>query len=157
MGMPPDFEIKVRKRHGFVVGYPENADIRQSTKPAADKDRVGKRRVMVSGKNHDRETGFGKHPPGAVEDDRPQLVVLECVAGQQKDVGAQNPGGRQHRVQCRGSVAAMGHSAIFDMQIRAVNEYDIGGHRQAIAPTLGDAQPRDGVLGGCARFSLSSP
>ena len=41
---------------------------------------------------------------------------------------------------CR-AVAAIGCDAILiDMQIRAVDKYDIGGHRRAIAPTAAYAQ-----------------
>jgi len=59
MGVPPDFEIKDRERYSLVVSYPENADVWQLAKAAADKNRLGERRVVVSRKDHDREIGLG--------------------------------------------------------------------------------------------------
>jgi len=143
MGVPPDFEIKDRERYSLVVSYPENADVWQLAKAAADKNRLGERRVVVSGKDHNREIGLGEQTPGAIEDDPAQLIVLEGVAGQQQDVGAQRLGGLQHRAQRRRAIAAMVSSAILvDMQIRAVDKYDIGGHPRAIA--FGAARAQSG-------------
>jgi hypothetical protein len=151
MCVSPDFEIEGRKRHGFVVSYAEDADVGQLAKPAADKDRLGQRRVMVPRKDHDREISFGEQPPSAIEDGRAELIILEGVASQQQDVGAQRPGGRQHRAQRDRAIAAMGDAAIFvDMQIRAVNKYDIRGHRRAIAPSATHAQSEQyGTLPRC--------
>ena len=69
------------------MGHPEDADIWQLAEPAADKDRLGQRRVVVSGKDHNREPGLGEQPSGAIEDGRAELIVLKGVAGQQKNVG----------------------------------------------------------------------
>src|SRR5215472_6917926 len=125
MGVPPDFEVKDRERYGLVVSYPEDADVWQLAKAAADKNRLGQRRVVISGKDHDREMGLGEQTLGAIEDGRAELIALEGVAGQKKDVGAQLLGGRQHRTQRCRAVAAIGCGAILiDMQIRAVDKYD---------------------------------
>jgi len=49
--------------------------------------------------------------------------------GQQQDVGAQRPCGRQHRAQRCRAIPALGWGAVLvDMQIRAVDKYDIGSH-----------------------------
>src|SRR5215831_9627309 len=128
MGVPPDFEVKDRERYGLVVSYPEDADVWQLPKPAADKNRLGERRVVVSRKDHDREMGLGEQTLGAIEDGRTELIALEGVAGQKKDVGTQRLCGRQHRAKGRRTIATFGRSAILiDMQIRAVDKYDIGG------------------------------
>src|SRR6516225_5006840 len=92
------------------------------SKPAADKHRVGKRGVVVSGKDHDRHAGLGEQPSCASENVRAELIVLKGVAGQQQDVGSERLGSRQHRTQGCRAIAALGQSAILvDVQIRAVD------------------------------------
>ena len=70
MGVPPDFEIVCRERNGFVMGYSEDADVWESRQPAADKNRVGKCRVVIAGKNHDRQPRLGEQLSGAIEHGR---------------------------------------------------------------------------------------
>ena len=60
MGMPPNFEIEFRKRHRLVMGYSEDADVWEFRKPAVDKNRAGKCRVVIAGKNHDRQAWLGE-------------------------------------------------------------------------------------------------
>ena len=67
MRVPPNFEIEDRERHGFVMGYSEDADVWEFRKPAADKNRVGKCWVVISGKKHDRQAGLGEQLSGAIE------------------------------------------------------------------------------------------
>ena len=101
------------------MSYGENADIWQPVEPAADKDRAGQRRVVVAGKDHNRDAGFGEQSPNAVENGRAQLIVFEGVAGQQNDIREQRPCCREHRTQrCRPAPITGSRSAILaDMQI----------------------------------------
>jgi len=139
MRVPPDFDIARRERHGFVVGYPEDAHIRDLRKPAADKDRVRKRRVVVSGKDHDRHACLGKQPSRAIENSPTELIILEGVAGQENNVGAHRPGGHEHRAQPGRPVAAT--AILVDMQIRGVDEDDVADHCRSIASVPTGAQP----------------
>ena len=143
MRVPPDLEIKEGKRHGFVVGDPEDADIRDPVEPSADKDRVVKCRVVVSGKDHNREISLGEQTPGAFEDGSRELIVLEGVAGQQYDIGPHRLCGQEHQAQPSRTAAATGASSavLVDVQIRTVNEDDFGGHCRSIASVPTGAQP----------------
>jgi len=139
MRVPPDFEIEDRERHGLVVGYPENRKVRNPSEPAADKDRVRKCRIVVPGKNHDREIGFGEQPSRAIEYDRAQLIILEGVPRQQNDIRPYRACGHLHRAQPRRPVAAT--AILVDMQIRAVDEDDFADHCRSIASVPTGAQP----------------
>jgi len=150
MGVTPDFEIEGRERHGLVVGDPENADIRELAKPAADKDRVGKCRVVIPGEDHDPKIGNGEEIAGALKNDLAQLIIFEGVAGQQNDVGAQHPGSSQHRAQARRPVTVMRarRMVLVDMQVRTVDEDDFFVHRQSYSVRLGRQQRRHMYDGG---------
>jgi hypothetical protein len=86
MGVPPNFEIVCRERHGLLMGDAEDADVWEARKPAADKNRVGKCRVVIARKKHDRQPRLGEQLRGAIEYRRAQLIILEGVAGQQNDI-----------------------------------------------------------------------
>jgi hypothetical protein len=93
------------------VGDPEDADIRDSVEPSADKDRIRKCRVVISRKDHDRDAGFGEQPPGTIENGRAQLIILEGVAGQQYDIRPHRLCGQEHQTQPRRTIAATGASS----------------------------------------------
>ena len=67
MRVPPNFEIEDRERNGFVMGYSKDADVWEFRKPAADKNRIGKCGVVISGKKHHRQSRVGEQLSGAIE------------------------------------------------------------------------------------------
>ena len=148
MSVPPDFEIEDRERRGFVVGYPEDANIRELCEAAPDKNRVRERRVVVPGEDHHRQLDSGEQPERAVENGMAQLVVFKSVAGQKNDIGPHRPCGCQHRAQARRPVAISraGNPILVDMQVRAVDEDDFGAHRQAIASASAGRNVGSGAL-----------
>ena len=62
MCVPLDFEIEYRERHGFVVGYPEDAHIRELREAPTDKNRVLKGRVVVPWEDYDRKSASASSP-----------------------------------------------------------------------------------------------
>jgi hypothetical protein len=55
MRVAPDFEIVLGEQDGIVVGDAEHADIGEASEPAADKDGARECRIVIAGKDNDRQ------------------------------------------------------------------------------------------------------
>ena len=97
------------------------------SKPPRRQIELGVGRVVIAGQDHHRHAGVGQQPPGAVDRGGADLVVVEGVAGQQHDVGAERPRRPQYVAQPGGAVAAMHRRdpVVVDMQIRRMDEEDV--------------------------------
>ena len=82
---------------------------------------------MVAGQDHDRQPGLRERSAGAVGRRRGDHVIVESIAGEQHDIGAELAGDRQYRAQPGGAVAVMlrGDALVVDMQVRRMNEKDV--------------------------------
>ena len=129
VGVAPDFEIPVRKRDHALVGDTEYGDVADFIEPAAHPDRVRADRVMIAGQDHQRQAGIGQNLAGAVDRLRPDLVIVEGVAGQDRDIGAERARRRQHCAQHTAAVAAVqrGDAVVIDMQVRGMDDADVTG------------------------------
>ena len=127
MRVAPDFEIERRKRDPTLVRDADDRDVADLVEPAAQPDRIRRRRVVIAGQDHDRQTGIGEQHAGAVDRRRRDLMVVERVAGQDHDTGAEIARLLQHAAQPGRAVAAMHRSdaVIIDMEIGGMDEEDV--------------------------------
>jgi hypothetical protein len=123
MRVAPDFEIVLGEQDGLVMGDAEHADIGEAGEPAADKDRVRESRIVIAGKDDNRQLRRREKPEGVFEDRGAQLIALEGIAGQYDQMRPQGTRRYQHRTQpCRPVAACRRHPILVDMQVRAVDE-----------------------------------
>ena len=82
---------------------------------------------MIAGQDHDRQPGIGEQHAGAVDRRRRDLMVVEGVAGQDHDIGAEIARLLQHAAQPGRAVAAMHRSdaVVIDMEIGGMDEEDV--------------------------------
>ena len=81
---------------------------------------------MVAGQDHHGEAGIGQQAAGAVEHRGGDAVVVECVAGEQDDVGAGGAGGGEHGGEAGGAVVVLGGVLlVIDVQVGGVDEEEV--------------------------------
>jgi len=126
MRVPPDFEIERRKRNLALVRDAEDRDVADLVKPAAQPNRIRRCRVVIAGQDHNRQPGIGEQHSGALDRRRRDLMVVEGVAGQDHDSGAELARGVENAAQPGRAVAAMHRrdAVVIDVEIGGMDEED---------------------------------
>ena len=112
---------------------PMTCKILHRRKRAAAIDRFGHRRIVIARKHDDGQRGGGHHGRGALDQILRHAVAVECIAGEDHDVGRHAARRIQHASQSRNAVAAVQPRRIIviDVQVRTVNDNDVADGRRS--------------------------
>ena len=81
---------------------------------------------MVAGQQHDWHAGIGQHVPSALQHGLRHAMVVECIAGQQHDIGRQRLCFLQRGLQSQLPVIAA-DGTVLDVEVGCMHQRDIAG------------------------------
>ena len=127
MRIAPDFEVERTESDPALVRDADYRDVADLVEPAAQPDRVRRRRVVIAGQDNDRHSGIGEQHSGPVDRRGGDLMIIECIAGQDHDIGAEIPRHIEDAAQPGRAVAAMHRrdAVVIDVEIGGMDEENV--------------------------------